>query len=160
MVREPPPATSVMRLKIRLLLPLLALPFAASAQNVPLNCPELPAGIADANWEEIRGDDFLYCKAIRDNGAQALGVMLREKPQFKERSRLREDKAVIDGHKVRWYRGDITSSSGELVRETLVELHDDVSAHIVVRASTEEKLEERLRLAEALHFPDFVATRD
>ena len=79
-----------MSLKIQLLLPLLALSSAvATAQDAPLRCPEMPAGVTDASWDEIRGDGFLYCKAIRENGAQALGVMLREKPQFRERRRMR-----------------------------------------------------------------------
>jgi len=66
---------------------------------------------------------------------------------------LRENRGEIDGHEVRWYRGDLADSS-TLVRETAVELDDDLVAHIVLRAQDEEQLAESRRLAESLRFAD------
>lgn len=148
-----------MNTKRLLALALLLLPSAAFAQSAG-QCPELPPGTGLA-WDAINGPDFLYCKAMRDgDGSQAFAVMLREDASFRERYSLREEEAVIDGHEVRWYRGDVAAGSNEIVRETLIELDGDLSAHIVLRATSEEQRAENQRLAEGLRFPDTVAIQD
>ena len=48
----------------------LSLPAGAFAQSAG-RCPELPAGSGLA-WETAAGDDFLFCKAMREDGQQPL----------------------------------------------------------------------------------------
>lgn len=129
----------------------LLLPLQAFAQ--PGNCPQLPAASGLA-WEVAEGSGFLYCRALRqDDGWQAFSVMLREDSPMRARMSLRENRGEIDGHEVRWYRGDLADSS-TLVRETAIELDDDLVAHIVLRAQDEDQLAESRRLAESLGFAD------
>src|SRR5690606_27546971 len=92
---------SIRRLLFLYIAALLPLPALAQA---PATCPELPAS-SGLSWESTQGDDFLFCKAVREDGFQAFSVMLREESTVRERFGLREEKGVIDGHKVRWYRG-------------------------------------------------------
>lgn len=135
-----------------LLSPVLLSPLVAHAQSDDERCPQLPAGGGLA-WEVSEGPDFLYCKAMRDgDGSQAFAVMLREESDFRGDRGLRDAAAVIDGHKVRWYRGDLAMPTNVLVRETLLELGRNSTAHIVVRARSEEQLAENRRLAEGLRF--------
>lgn len=141
-------------MKIQRWLPMAALlvaPF-ASAQSV--SCPELPASAAGAlSWERVDGPDFAFCKAMRDtDGTQAFAVMLRADSQFRARRNLREgDEVVIDGHEVYWHRGEVPNG---IVRETLIELDRNSTAHIVVRARSEDELADALRIAGELRFRD------
>jgi hypothetical protein len=129
-----------------LLLPLQALAQAGS-------CPELPAGSGLA-WQMSEGAGFLYCRAMREaDGSQAFSVMLRSESPMRERKSLREEHGEIDGHEVRWYRGEIADQSA-IVRETAIELEDDLFAHVVLRADSAEQLSESRRLAEGLRFHD------
>ena len=129
----------------------LCLPLPVLAQ-VPANCPTLPPS-SGLSWESSSGEDFLYCKAVREDGDQAFSVMLRAESPFRERFGLREEKAVIDGHKVRWYRGQLVNKDA-IVRETLIELDDHLTAHIMLRVENEEQLADSLRLAGMLRFSD------
>lgn len=142
---------SVMTMKHWLAAAALCLPAGAFAQSAG-RCPELPAGSGLA-WETAAGDDYLFCKAMREDGQQAFSVMLRAESPFRERFRLREEEAVIDGHEVRWYRGELAVQNA-LVRETLVELDDELTAHIMVRVDNEQQLADSLRQAEGLRFSD------
>jgi hypothetical protein len=80
-------------------------------------------------------------------------VMLRADSPFRERFSLREERATIDGHEIRWYRG-VLPGDDAMVRETVIELDDDLTAHITVRVDTAQQLAESLRLAEGLRFGD------
>jgi len=142
---------SSMSLKPLLCALALCLPLPALAQ-VPTTCPELPAS-SGLSWESSAGQDFLYCKAMREDGYQAFSVMLRAESAFRERFGLREEKAVIDGHAVRWYRGQLANKDA-IVRETLIELNDDLTAHIMLRVENEQQLADSLRLAGLLRFGD------
>lgn len=126
-------------------------PACAFAQASSENCPELPAG-SGLDWDAAEHTDFVYCKAMRADGSQAFAVMLRAESSFRGERHLREESAVIDGHKVRWYRGEVAMQPGVQVRETLLELGRRNTAHIVVRATSEEQLAHSLRLAEGLRF--------
>jgi|SRR5690606_23510424 len=127
----------------------LLIPLGAFAQSAG-SCPELPAATG-LGWETTQGEDFLYCKAMRDDGTQAFAVMLRAESPFRERFSLREEKGTIDGREVRWYRGSVQDA---IVRETLIELDDDLTAHIMLRVDSEQQLAESLRLSEGLRFHD------
>jgi len=124
----------------------------AAAQAADENCPELPEG-SGLDWQVVHGPDFVFCKAIHAvDGTQALSVMIGSGSTFKPERGMREENAVIDGHKVRWYRGDVATRREVHVRETLVELGRRRDAHIVVRADSEDLLARNQRLAEALRF--------
>ena len=124
----------------------------ATAQAAEENCPELPTD-AVVTWDVVQGRDFVFCKAIRDSdGSQALSVMLGPDPAFRPERGMREETALIDGHKVRWYRGEVATVREVHVRETLVELGRRSNAHIVVRADSEDLLAQNQQLAEALRF--------
>ncbi|TWT20726.1 hypothetical protein [Luteimonas wenzhouensis] len=140
---------SIRRLLFLYIAALLPLPALAQA---PATCPELPAS-SGLSWESTQGDDFLFCKAVREDGFQAFSVMLREESTFRERFGLREEKGVIDGHKVRWYRGQLPNRDA-IVRETLIELDDGLTAHIMLRVEDERQLADSLRLAGMLRFND------
>jgi len=129
----------------------LLLPLQALAQTG--SCPELPTA-SGLEWQMSDGAGFLYCRAIRaSDGSQAFSVMLRDESPMRARSSLREESGEIDGHEVRWYRGDIANQSA-IVRETAIELDGDLFAHVVLRADSEEQLAESRRLAEGLRFSD------
>ena len=137
-------------------LPLAALLFASSAHAQRAhNCPTLPSG-SGLSWDVVEGPDFLYCKAMRATGDddQAFAVMLREEATFKPNRSMREERGLIDGREVRWYRSEIATHTGLVVRETVVELSRDMTAHIVVRAFDEEQLVQVRMQAEALRFDD------
>lgn len=127
--------------------------FDAHAQKAH-NCPTLPAG-AGLSWDVQEGPDFLYCKAIRDSDAgQSFAVMLREQPLFRPTRALRGERAVIDGRETRWYRSEVATQPELLVRETLVEVDREMTAHIVLRAADSGRLAEIQQQAEALRFDD------
>ena len=134
-------------------LAVLLLPLHASAQTAG-HCPELPAG-SGLTWEAMDGPDFLYCKAMPgDGGEQAFSVMLREEANFRPRRALRAEQAVIDGQEVHWYRGEVAAQPNLIVRETLVELPNKRTAHIMLRAGSEEQRADSQRIAEGLRFAD------
>lgn len=124
----------------------------APAQAAEENCPELPAG-APLAWDVVNGPDFVFCKAISQaDGSQAFSVLIGPDPVFRADRALRERDGVIDGHRVRWYRGDVATRRDVHVREALVELGRRSNAHIVVRAESEEQLAHNRQLAEAVRF--------
>jgi len=124
----------------------------ALAQGAAENCPELPSG-AELTWDVVNGPDFLFCRAIRiDDGSQAFSVMLGRDSSFRADRSLREEDGRIDGHNVRWYRGEVATGGDVHVRETLVELGRRHTAHIVVRADSEARLAENRMLAERVRF--------
>lgn len=132
-------------------LPLAALLASPVAAAQATTCPELPA-TAGMSWEKVDGPDFTYCKAMRDDGDQAFAVLLRADAQFRTRRSHREgDQVWIDGHEVYWYRGDVPNG---IVRETLLELDRDSTAHIVVRAANEAELAASQGIAERMRFQD------
>lgn len=133
-------------------LPLAAVLTSPVAAAQATSCPELPA-TAGMSWEKLDGPDFIYCKAMReDDGHQAFAVMLRSDAQFRTRRSHREGSQVsIDGHQVYWYRGDVPNG---IVRETLLELDRNSTAHIVVRAGSEGELADSQRIAERMRFRD------
>ena len=131
----------------------LLLPVHASAQTAG-HCPELPAG-SGLTWDAMNGPDFLYCKAMPGAGGdQVFSVMLREEATFRPRRSLREEEAVIDGQEVHWYRGEVASQPNLIIRETLLELPNDRTAHIMLRADSDQQRADSQRIAEGMRFAD------
>lgn len=117
------------------------------------SCPTLPASSGLA-WEKLDGDGYTFCKAIRTDGHQVLAVMIAGESPFRARRSNRMQQAVIDGSETWWYRGDVDSSTGVEVRETLVEVDRRRVAHISLRATGEDDLSQAMALAETLRFDD------
>ncbi|MCA0394029.1 MAG: hypothetical protein LCH70_07950 [Proteobacteria bacterium] len=131
----------------------LLLPFQASAQ-VASHCPELPAD-SQLAWESMDGPDFLYCKAMRAGESDpAFSVMLRAEASFRPKRSLRAEEAVIDSLPVYWYRGEVAAQPDAIIRETLLELPNKRTAHIMLRARSEEDRASSQRIAEGLRFAD------
>ena len=134
-------------------LAVLVLPLHAAAQTAG-HCPELPAG-SGLTWQAMDGPDFLYCKAIpADGGEQAFSVMLRQDATFRPKRSLREEEAVIDGQEVHWYRGEVATQPNVIVRETLLELPNKRTAHIMLRAVSDQQRADSQRIAEGMRFAD------
>ena len=131
----------------------LMLPLATLAQSTS-RCPELPAA-SGVSWQVMDGPDFTFCKAMRDgDGSQAFAVMLRAESTFRPNRSLREQEMTIDGHEVYWYRGELALEPNAIVRETLLELGNDNTAHISLRATSEDQLAETQQLIQGLRFGD------
>lgn len=134
------------------ILPLACLLAAGVAQAQSAGeCPMLP-GDSDLSWTAMTGPDFVFCKAIRDGGDEVFAVMISKDSPFDPRRSDRAEKAVIDGHEMRWYRGEIASAPNAEVRETLIELDDGRVAHISLRANSEAELADALAGAQSLRF--------
>ena len=117
-------------------------------------CPSLPAD-AELAWQRLDGAGFTFCKAVPVAGGEPVfSVTLSRESTFKPRRGDRLQQAVVDGHPVHWYRGEVSGAQAVEVRETLVELSPQQQAHISLRASSDESLATALRLAESLRFDD------
>ncbi|MBJ7574888.1 hypothetical protein [Luteimonas sp. MC1828] len=117
-------------------------------------CPALPADSGLA-WEKLEGSGYTFCKAIRaSDGGQLLAVMLSAEAPFKPRRGDRVQETVIDGQSIWWYRGELSSTAGVEVRETIVELGRNQVAHISLRAGNAQEMSQAMSVAELLHFGD------
>lgn len=124
---------------------------AAHAQSAG-ECPLLP-GESGMTWKTLVGQDFVFCKAIRDSdSAEIFAVTIAKESPFEPRRVDRAEETTIDGHAGYWYRSEIASAPDAQVRETLVELDDGRVAHISLHAASEAELANVLKEAEALQF--------
>ncbi len=138
---------------LRRLSTLLCLSWAAAAHAAG-PCPALP-GTSPVHWDQRVIPGFSVCRALADDdGRELLSVTLGESTPFRPQNALLEGSARIDGHKVRWYRGQDGFNPELLLRETVVRLARRRVAHIVVRAENEAQLLQGLQLAEGLRFAD------
>ena len=134
------------------LIPLACLLAAGAAQAQSAGeCPLLPSD-SGLSWNALSGDDFVFCKALRDGGEEVFAVMISNDSPFDPRRSNRAEETVIDGHEARWYRGEIASAPDAEVRETLIELDDGRVAHISMRANSEAELADALQQAQGLRF--------
>lgn len=141
-------------MRLLALLPLLAaLLLCAVPAQALATCPMLPAG-AGLVWQRINGPDFMFCKAIRDDGQQVFAVRVSADAVFKPRRTQRAEASVIDGQEVHWYSRQDPFEPQAVIRETLVEIDDDHIAHIILRASSEAELAQIRRTAEGMRFAD------
>lgn len=140
---------------IRSLVLIGALSCVGSAHAQSANaCPQLPSS-ANAQWEVQQGPNFVFCRAVeRDTARQAIAVTIGRDATFKPRRSDRVgDRVTIDGSRT-WWHASQNELTGNLVRETLLELPSGDYAHIIVRAGDETQLARTLREAEGLHFSD------
>lgn len=125
---------------------------AAHAQST-LACPQLPADTG-LSWQQRGNDAFLICSAVSDDGSEAFGISLSADSPFQPRRGNREERGVVAGQDIRWYRAEVGTQPDMLVRETLVELDPDRVAHIWVRTESAERLRTGMGLVERLEFAD------
>lgn len=131
---------------------LLAVGMAGGAQAQAIQaCPQLPAE-SGLQWEQRGNDTFLICSAVRADGAEAFGLSLSADSAFQPRRSNREERGVVAGQDIRWYRAEVGTQPDLLVRETLVEIDSDRVAHIWVRTQSEGELAQGMGLVERLDF--------
>jgi hypothetical protein len=134
------------------ILPLACLLAAGAAQAQSAGeCPWLP-GDSGLSWKAMAGDDFVFCKALQEDGGEVFAVTISKDSPFEPKRADRAEEAMIDGHEMRWYRGEIASAPQAQVRETLIKLDDGRVAHISLRANSEAELSSALQQAQSLRF--------
>ena len=138
---------------LSLLAGLLCCPFAVLAQDAPPpgHCPQLPAGTG-LTWESRAMGDSDFCRALRNDGSEAFGLYISPEPNFKPRSRNREEASWIGSAGVTWYRAEIATNPGVQARETLLPLADGRQAHIWLQADSAAELTARYRVIGQLGF--------
>ena len=146
------PVRKGVRMNLLRIIPLACLLAAGAAQAQSAGeCPLLPDNSA-LSWKAMTGDDFVFCKALRDDGGEVFAVMVSKDSPFEPRRANRAEEAIIDGHEMRWYRGEIASAPTAKVRETLIELEGGRVAHISLRANSESELASAMQEAQSLRF--------
>jgi hypothetical protein len=115
------------------------------------SCPDLPAAIG-LSWEHRAGPGYDFCSALYADRSQAFTVYIGRESPFKPHRGNREERGMLDGREIRWYRGEIAAEPGAQVRETLIELADGRVAHIWLRAPDATSLARQLEIAENLRF--------
>lgn len=127
-------------------------PAAAPAPAASTPCPQLPAN-AGVNWQDISGPGFLFCKALRDSdGSQVMGVTFNTEPNFRPDPALKVGDAKMDGHDIGWYRASVAGVADTHVRETLIQLGDNLYVHVWLRADDVDAMNAAMKLAEELRF--------
>lgn len=116
-------------------------------------CPQLSSE-AGLSWQQRGSDAFLICSAVNSEGSEVFGLSLSADSAFQPRRGNREERGVVAGQNIRWYRAEVGGQPDMLVRETLVELDRNRVAHIWVRTMSEDQLRRGMRLVEALDFDD------
>lgn len=137
-------------MKILLSLPLLlGLTGAAYAQS-GAECPRLPN--AQLNWDQRARGDSLLCRAIREDGSEAFGVSITADAPYELKRSNRLTAGTIDDLSIYWYRGELATQPGVLVRETMFELGDGRSVHIWLQAGSDAELGQIIGTVQAIHF--------
>lgn len=116
-------------------------------------CPGLPPSTG-LEWQQRGNAQVLICSAIDADGVEAFGLSIAADSAFRPRRANREERGVVAGQDVRWYRTEDGAQPDRLIRETLLELDRDRVVHIWTRADDAQRLERSLRIVEALDFDD------
>lgn len=125
---------------------------AVHAQSMPIpGCPALPDD-AGLSWSQRGNDAFLICSAVDAQGTEMFGISLSADSAFQPRRANRQERGVVAGRDIRWYRAEVGAQPDILVRETLVELGRDRVAHIWMRARSADELRRTRNLVERLDF--------
>lgn len=133
---------------------LLALAAASTAHAQSTQaCPQLPAD-SELSWSQRGNDAFLICSAVDADGTEVFGMSLSADSAFQPRRSNREERGVVAGQDIRWYRAEVGAQPDILVRETLVELDRNRVAHIWMRTRSQEELQRTMVLVERLDFSD------
>ncbi|QCO67412.1 hypothetical protein E4582_01860 [Luteimonas yindakuii] len=116
-------------------------------------CPRLP-GDAELSWTQRSSEAFLICRAIGADGREAFGLYLAGNSPFQPARANREERGMVAGQEIRWYRGEVAADPSTLVRETLVELDNGQVMHVWLHARNAEQLQYNQRLVESLRFEE------
>lgn len=114
------------------------------------SCPDLPAD--NLSWQATVTDSYVLCRAVEDGGREVFGLHMASESAFRPRRGNREKRGTIDGHPIRWYRGEYAADPERIVRETLLELDKGRVVHIWLHASNREELDSATLLVEKLEF--------
>lgn len=137
-------------MKILISLPLLlGLAGVAYAQS-GAECPRLPN--AQLSWDQRASGDAMLCRAIRTDGSEAFGVSITAEAPYELRRSNRLATGTIDDLGIYWYRGELATKPGVLVRETMFELGDGRSVHIWLQAGSDTELAQIMGTVQAMHF--------
>ena len=139
------------RIAAAILLSALLAPLAHAQQAD--ECPRLPGDTA-LTWTQRSSDAFLICRAIDADGREAFGLYLAGSSPFQPARANREERGVVAGREIRWYRGEVAADPTTLVRETLVPLDNGQVMHVWLHARTADQLQYNQRLVEALRFDE------
>src|SRR3546814_11497028 len=98
------------RMNLLRILPLACLLAAGAAQAQSAGeCPLLP-GDSGLSWNALAGDDFVFCKALRDSGDDVFAVLISADSPFDPRRSNRGGEPVIDGPDTHGYRCEIATA--------------------------------------------------
>ncbi|MCR6664060.1 MAG: hypothetical protein NVV60_13160 [Luteimonas sp.] len=115
-------------------------------------CPRLPQG-SELRWEQRDVPGMVFCKALSTiDGAEMFSVTLGASLPFRPVGSQQSGRGTVAGQRVRWYRGNDGFDPDAVLRETLLKLGRGREAHIVVRAHSEDALEQRMQLVETIGF--------
>jgi hypothetical protein len=113
-------------------------------------CPQLPAA-SGLNWIHKGSAGAEFCQALRADGSEAFGLYIASAASQRPAGR-RGEEGVIDGHKVRWYRGDLPSQPQVLVREAQFELDNGRTVRVWLHAADAQQLGTTLKIVQGLRF--------
>lgn len=123
---------------------------AAHAQDT-LGCPQLPADTG-LTWEHRATGAADFCRALRVDGSEALGLYISAEASFEPKRDNREENDLIDGRPVQWYRAELVTKPDIQARETLIQLDDGRVAHLWLQARSGEQLDQAFQLTRQLRF--------
>ena len=118
------------------------------------SCPKLPAD-SGLEWTYHEGPDFDVCYAsLVGTKTSAFGIYLGNHASFSPKRSALVGKGKVAGQRVKWYRQGAADGDAPLARETLLTLNKERGyvAHIWVAADTEQQLQDRLAVLEAIEF--------
>ena len=126
-----------------------------AAQDAFSDCPTLPADSASSlRWEVLRIPNMLLCRALRtDDATEAFALTISPESPFKPRRGDRAEVGNLNGRAVQWYRGIVPNEPDVLIRETLIEVREDLVIHIFMRAKDAETLARHQQFVLSLPIP-------
>lgn len=126
-----------------------------AATDATARCPILSETLSsELRWEAFSTPDMLFCKAVMEaSGEEAFALTISRESPFRPRRGNRAETGVLAGSELQWYRGEISASPEELVREALIDTLDGQKAHIFMRAKNAETIARLQRMVENLDIP-------
>ncbi|GAB2610955.1 hypothetical protein [Novilysobacter erysipheiresistens] len=137
--------------KTALSLSFLLLAASAAQAQETLGCPQLPADTG-LTWEHRANGGSDFCRALRADGSEALGLYIAAEASFEPKRDNREENDLIDGRPVQWYRAELVTKPDIEARETLIQLDDGRVAHLWLQAPAGAQLNQAFELTRQLRF--------